>query len=228
MGARRIIRNREPHCREANINKSRELRRFSALNVMKSSIRAVCSSCSFTAEFVWPMWALYQWPDGATLEIAQQVVWCWSCQSVRVAEALPILEHIERLQRLPVFDRVLDGGIVVWPHENKAAILAYVRYPRLAHLHDYLVNRRRFDAAPLVVMQNALALHRAWRVARTSPPRCLTCGDTEFLPWPVDAEGEPQSGEHPECFGHITFSQTLKSRVPCVLWSIEGEPIGRR
>jgi hypothetical protein len=137
------------------------------------------------------------------------------------------LEQIDRLRALPVIADVYKRGRIIWSADEKEAVLAYARYPRFANLYEHLTYWKRWGVNQYVVMKGTLDLHREWRLARTSPPRCLECGWTDFVALAVDNEGEPRSDTHPGCGGMFTFVKARKAlRQKSLLWTTEGQRIG--
>ncbi|BCM92718.1 hypothetical protein IAD21_04600 [Abditibacteriota bacterium] len=186
----------------------------------------ICDRCPHTSEVQWPLWACYSLASGYTLEIAQRLCWCHNCNGVRIAESLAGIEHIERLQNLPIIKNAYDGEPKTWSEDEKKTVLDYVRYPRLNHLYNHFTHWKRWDVRQSVIMKNSLALHHDWLIGRTMLPCCLTCGGTEFLPFSADDQEVPASALHPHCGGAISFIPLRKIREKRYLWSSEGEPIG--
>lgn len=194
---------------------------------MKFIYEVTCSQCPHVFEIVWPLWACYRLPSEHTPEIAQRLCWCHGCDSVAVAEAVTKLEHIERLQALPIIADAYVEERKVWTADDKEEVLAYTRYPRLAHLYDSFTTWKRWDVRQSVVMKNALALHREWRLERQSPPRCLACGGTDFVPFDADTQGKPLPSPHVGCAGTLSIEKMrVAHRVRRQLWTSEGESLG--
>lgn len=188
--------------------------------------QAVCNRCTDVSEVIWPLWACYSLPSEHTLEIAQRMCWCHDCKSVTLAENIADLAHIERLQALPIIANAYDSSPKVWAEAEKEAVLEYLRYPRLNHLYDGISGRKKWNVKQSIVMKNSLALHHEWRVTRSTPARCLSCGGTDFDPFIADPQGEPSFGIHPRCGGTLSLIQVRKVREKRYLWTSEGESIG--
>ena len=126
--------------------------------------------------------AFYKLADNTELIVHSTPAWCASCNTLR---------RIELLTESTVFS------------ERLASLQSIGLSPRDLEFVTM------FDRDPDTHLAKLLAETEAaigWRAARTSPPRCMTCGSTGASALPLDADDELLPFPHLNCGGTFTFA----------------------
>ena len=137
-----------------------------------------CDGCG-RRESIRPVLYYYQLADDLRLTGMALPCWCYDCDGVRNSETLFTLDYVQH--RLHEWEQ--DG---------------------LEHEQTRRNEFRRMEFDPDVEFQKELDKRRAavsWRIARRSPPRCLTCGSTNQIAfdWHLDP-----GCRVPDCSGTLT------------------------
>jgi ferredoxin-like protein FixX len=166
---------------------------------------AKCDKCRYR-ERLHDSLRTYALPDGSTVTIQRELVWCGACRAVCWGERLADLAGLE--QELAACE-ARDALIM----EKLSA----------------LVNRHNPFEEVLSRHTQALWSRIGWRRKRASPPRCLECGATDILVLP---RSQTRSGRdkwtlagHPGCGGVIVVLQEpiLSLNREWLHYSAEGE-----
>ena len=104
----------------------------------------------------------YELDDGKHIDVETTPVWCRRCGDFR---------HGERIEPVAEIDRQLADL-----HNPRSKL--YQLYA-----HDYLEECK--DLGPMGPIPE-LMLRRAWRENRVSPPRCIECGSTDIVVFPIN------------------------------------------
>lgn len=180
-----------------------------------------CDQCDFKQEITWPLWALYQWPSGVTMEIAQVWAWCNACRRIVVAEG----KHSQTiLGQLAFVNNAVDGDD--WSAQDIIKAKQYATYPRYANLFEDLVDGKPWVPRKAFAFRETMKWHGFWRLTRGAPPKCLTCGGVDYELLDVDDNCIPKSFPHGGCGGTISLTNDRKARVKRTLWTPEGDAIG--
>ena len=107
----------------------------------------------------------YEFDDGSHLDLHTTPAWCHPCGKITHGEELETLEDIDRQ-------------------------LADLRNPR-SDLYRFLArdfNHEYKDLGEAFTLKHSeeRLQRRRWRAARVSPPRCIHCGSTDVVVFPVD------------------------------------------
>ena len=146
-----------------------------------------CERCaeSFSMDSVWGNF-LYELPGGTRLPLEREMAWCNSC-------GMP--SEVENLDHSPALQEEL-GSVA----QELASL------PRgLASLMPASRKRSQELASKIETLQR----HLTYLKNRTDPPRCLTCGSTDWTPMPSTGF------KHPGCGGafHHSHADFLVSRM---------------
>ena len=126
--------------------------------------------------------AFYKLASSAELFVQSTPAWCNACNTLRRVELLPQSDvFVNRLASLE------SDGL-------SARDLEFVTM---------------FDRDPASHLTKLVTETKAaidWRAARTSPPRCMTCGSTDASALPLDADDELLPFPHRSCGGTFAFA----------------------
>ncbi|MBC8136131.1 MAG: hypothetical protein H8F28_09620, partial [Fibrella sp.] len=110
--------------------------------------------------------------------LRDSLVWCLDCRALRSAEELPTAESFERRIEALRQNRLEEYEIEIVQAIGEAEWIAEKLAEATAGLR--------------------------WRRERCSPPRCLECGSTDFVPIPMLFDDEEMEHFiHPDCGGNL-------------------------
>ena len=110
----------------------------------------------------------YEFDDGSRLDVHTTLIWCRQCATIRDGERIESLEDIDR--------QIKDL--------NDPASELY-RMTANSVLQELTGRGEEFRLEQI----EKLKRRRRWREARTSPPKCISCGSTDLYVFPVNEVG---------------------------------------
>lgn len=141
---------------------------------------ARCEKCELELEFRSYVIYTYRLDDGFEFSSPCLPIWCFQCQGIRTREVLPPVSSLLDKRR-----QLESEGIDLDELQQKA---------------DFL--KQPIDPATELTRQlHAVNSQLQWLWSRVSSPRCLDCGDTNFVELASDFTDSPKQYHHPECGG---------------------------
>jgi hypothetical protein len=125
------------------------------------------------AHFVGSRGNYYEFPDGSHLDVQTTPVWCRRCGRVTNGEQIESLEEIDR-QLADLRD----------PRSELYRLLA----------KDYQCEHKNLGEAFTRLHSPERERRRLWRERRGSPPRCIHCGTTDIVVFPMNEAVPNPSG----------------------------------
>ena len=140
---------------------------------------ASCDSCDFRVELVESWFGVegfYRISASEVLPVLADWTWCDKCSTVTQMEHLPSVGAIRaEIRRSRMWSS--GWGVGIW------------RATRA--IHDPISRSQHLRLMRRMLM---------WRIERSAPPHCLTCGNEKCIPFTPD-----ESMPHPGCVGNLTI-----------------------